>query len=125
MSDFSGPTSGPTSGSTSRSLVPKRLRAKSLVPQPKPGYTDALSTSLTFVLGPLMFGLVGALLDGICGTGRVLTVLFAIIGLIAVATTIYYRYQAASAAEDAGKPWEKRPNEEPGIQPLENPQETR
>ena len=125
MSDFSGPTSGPTSGPKSRSLIPKRLRAKSIVPQPKPGYTDALSTSLTFVLGPLVFGLVGALLDGIFGTGRVFTVLFAIIGLIAVATTIYYRYQAASAAEDAGKPWEKRPNEEPGVEPLEQAPEIR
>lgn len=72
-----------------------------------------------------MFGLVGALLDGIFGTGRVFTVLFAVIGLIAVATTIYYRYQAASAAEDAGKPWEKRPNETSGIQPVEKASEPR
>jgi hypothetical protein len=28
--------------------------------------------------------------------------------VIAVGLTIYYRYQAASAAEDAGKPWARR-----------------
>ena len=108
-----------------RSFLPKSLRPKAFVPKPKPGYTDALSTSLTFVLGPLMFGLLGAFLDGIFGTGRVFTVLLAIIGLIAVATTIYYRYQAASAAEDAGKPWEKRPNADSRIEPLEKSPEIR
>ncbi len=97
-------------------LIPKSLRVKSLVP--KPGYTDALTTSLTFVLGPVLFGLLGRVLDGIFGTGRVFTVLLAIVGLIAVATTIYYRYQAASAAEDAGKPWEKRPDAETESAPV-------
>jgi F0F1-type ATP synthase assembly protein I len=72
-----------------------------------------------------MFGLLGAFLDGILGTGRVFTVLLAVIGLIAVVTTIYYRYQAASAAEDAGKPWEKRPNADSGIEPLEKSPELR
>jgi predicted lipid-binding transport protein (Tim44 family) len=114
-----------TSRPASRSLIPQRLRAKSLVPKPKPGYTDALSTSLTFVLGPLLFGLFGAFLDGLFGTGRVFTVLLAVIGLISVATTIYYRYQAASAAEDAGKPWEKRTNGGSGSQPQEKAPELR
>ncbi|MEN9595134.1 MAG: hypothetical protein RLY23_1617, partial [Actinomycetota bacterium] len=31
----------------------------------------------------------------------------------------------ASAAEDAGKPWEKRPNADSGIEPLEKAPETR
>lgn len=113
-------------GNTLRSFIPTRLiptrlirtrlQVKSLVP--KPGYTDALSTSLTIVLGPVLFGLLGRVLDGIFGTGSIFTVLLAIVGLIAVATTIYYRYQAASAAEDAGKPWEKRPNADTESSPV-------
>ncbi|MFM7060991.1 MAG: AtpZ/AtpI family protein [Actinomycetes bacterium] len=78
------------------------------MPKAKPGYNDALSTSLTFVFGPVIFGALGALLDRALGTGPILMIAFGVLGLVAVATTIYYRYQAASAAEDAGKPWTRR-----------------
>lgn len=78
------------------------------MPKAKPGYQDALSTALTFVFGPVIFGAFGALLDRLLGTEPVLMIVFGVLGLVAVATTIYYRYLAASAAEDAGKPWARR-----------------
>jgi F0F1-type ATP synthase assembly protein I len=78
------------------------------MPKAKPGYTDALSTALTFVLGPVFFGAVGWVIDRILGTQPVFMIAFGILGVVAVGVTIYYRYQAASAAEDAGKPWARR-----------------
>lgn len=83
-------------------------RTRALLPKAKPGYNDALSTALTFVLGPVAFGAVGALLDRLLGTRPLFMIAFGILGVIAVGVTIYYRYQAASAAEDAGKPWARR-----------------
>lgn len=83
-------------------------RTRALIPKARPGYNDALSTALTFVLGPIIFGAFGALLDRALGTEPVLMIAFGILGVVAVGVTIYYRYQAASAAEDAGKPWARR-----------------
>lgn len=83
-------------------------RTRALLPKARPGYNDALSTALTFVLGPVAFGAVGALLDRVLGTRPVFMIGFGILGVVAVGVTIYYRYQAASAAEDAGKPWARR-----------------
>ncbi len=83
-------------------------RTRALIPKAKPGYNDALSTALTFVIGPVVFGAFGWVIDRILGTQPVFMIGFGVLGVIAVATTIYYRYQAASAAEDAGKPWARR-----------------
>ena len=46
--------------------------------------------------------------DRLLGTRPVFMIAFGVLGVIAVGLTIYYRYQAASAAEDAGKPWARR-----------------
>ena len=78
------------------------------MPKAKPGYNDALSIALTFVLGPVFFGAFGWVIDRILGTQPVFMIAFGVLGVIAVGVTIYYRYQAQSAAEDEGKPWTRR-----------------
>jgi F0F1-type ATP synthase assembly protein I len=71
----------------------------------KKGYGDGLTQALTLVVGPLLFGLFGAFLDGKLGTSPVLLLTFGLFGVLASCVTAYYEYRDRIARHDEGKPW--------------------
>jgi F0F1-type ATP synthase assembly protein I len=71
----------------------------------KNGYGDGLTQALSLVVGPLLFGLVGAFVDSRLGTGPVFLLAFGLFGVLAAAVTAYYEYRGRVARHDEGKPW--------------------
>ena len=71
----------------------------------KQGYGDGLTQALTLVVGPVLFGLFGAFLDGKLGTSPLFLLVFGLFGVLAAAVTAYYEYRARIARHDEGKPW--------------------
>lgn len=72
------------------------------------GFSDALSKAIEFVAVPLIFALLGSLVDGWLGTGRVFTVGLALFAIIGVSVRAWYGYVEAMEAEEARSPWRKR-----------------
>jgi F0F1-type ATP synthase assembly protein I len=69
------------------------------------GYGDALTQALTLVVGPVMFGLLGALVDRWLDTAPLFLIVFGLFGVLAAAVTAYYEYQGRIERHDEGKPW--------------------
>jgi F0F1-type ATP synthase assembly protein I len=63
---------------------------------------------MEFVITPLLLGLIGWFLDGRLGTQPLFAVGFALVGIIGVGVSHYFRYMARVAREDEGKPWTRR-----------------
>jgi F0F1-type ATP synthase assembly protein I len=84
------------------------LELRSKRAQPSGGFDDGLSQALSLVVGPVIFALVGALLDRALGTGYLFLVAFALLGFMAAVVALYYRYQAKIARDEEGKPWNRR-----------------
>jgi F0F1-type ATP synthase assembly protein I len=82
------------------------LRSKRL--QSKGGFDDGLSQALSLVVGPVLFAVIGAVLDQVFGTGNLLLVVFGLFGFAGSVTALYYRYQAKIAADEKDKPWNRR-----------------
>jgi F0F1-type ATP synthase assembly protein I len=76
--------------------------------QRKPGFDDGLSQALSLVVGPVLFGFLGFLLDQALGTGPVFALALGIFGFLGAVVALYFRYQAAVARDDEGKPWNRR-----------------
>jgi F0F1-type ATP synthase assembly protein I len=74
----------------------------------KKGYGDGLTQALTLVVGPVLFGLVGAWLDSKFGTAPLFLLLLGLFGVIAAVVTSVYEYQGRMARHDEGKPWARR-----------------
>lgn len=72
------------------------------------GDGDGLAQALEWVVAPLLLGALGALLDHVAGTGRWCTVALALVGILGVAVTQYYRYVEKVSREQEGKPWMRR-----------------
>ena len=70
---------------------------------------DALSQAFSFAAGPVVFGVIGWLIDRTNDTGSLFLVIFAIFGLIGTCVSFFFRYQAETARQDEGKPWTRRP----------------
>jgi F0F1-type ATP synthase assembly protein I len=68
-----------------------------------------MAAAMEFVVTPLLLGLLGWLLDGRLGTQPLFTVGLALMGIIGVGISHYFRYMARVAREDEGKPWTRRP----------------
>jgi len=66
---------------------------------------DALSQGMAMVAVPVVFGLLGWLVDGWVGTGWVFAALFAAFGVACSFASAYYKYERRIAAHEAGKPW--------------------
>ena len=64
------------------------------------GFGNALAQAVEFVMTPLLFGLLGAWLDGRFGTRPVLMLALGAIGLVGVVLRAYYAYQAAITREE-------------------------
>jgi F0F1-type ATP synthase assembly protein I len=71
----------------------------------KKGYGDGLTQALSLVVGPVLFGLFGAFLDGKLGTSSLLLLTFGLFGMLASCVTAYYEYRDRIARHDEGKPW--------------------
>ena len=69
------------------------------------GFGNGLGQAVEMVLTPVLFGLFGAWLDHLFGTGPVLMLVFGLFGVLGMAARTYYWYQAKIAAEEEGKPW--------------------
>ena len=69
---------------------------------------DGFSQAFEFAAGPILFGLIGWLIDNAAGTGPLFLVIFAVFGMLATCASFFYRYQAETARQDEGKPWTRR-----------------
>jgi F0F1-type ATP synthase assembly protein I len=69
------------------------------------GYGDGLTQALTLVVGPVMFGLLGALVDRWLDTAPLFLIVFGLFGVLAAVVTAYYEYQGRIQRHDEGKPW--------------------
>jgi F0F1-type ATP synthase assembly protein I len=76
----------------------------------KNGYGDGLTQALTLVVSPVLFGLLGALVDHLLGTGPVFLLVLGFVGVIASCVTAYYEYEARIARHNEGKPWARQKN---------------
>jgi F0F1-type ATP synthase assembly protein I len=74
------------------------------------GLGDGLNQAMNLVLTPLLFGLVGALVDRGLGTSPVAMLVLGLLGLVGTNVAMWYRYRADVEAEDAGKPWARDPS---------------
>jgi len=72
------------------------------------GYGDALTQALTLVVGPVLFGFVGWLVDRWLGTGPVFMLAFGLFGLAGAVVTSYYEFADRMRRHDEGKPWARR-----------------
>lgn len=71
-------------------------------------HEDALSHGIALVAGPVVFGLLGAWVDHLAGTGWIFAAAFAVIGVVGSVASLYYRYEERMAKLDEGKPWTRR-----------------
>jgi F0F1-type ATP synthase assembly protein I len=83
----------------------KSRRRVTLNPEPS---NDALSHGLAMVAVPVVFGLLGSLLDGRIGTAPVFLLVFAAFGVAGAFASAFYRYEARINRQEAGKPWTRR-----------------
>ena len=60
------------------------------------------------VFSPLLLALIGYGLDRLFGTLPILTVVFAVVGLLGAVTKIYYSYRSEMEQHEASGPWAKR-----------------
>lgn len=63
--------------------------------------------SYELVLSPVLFSLLGYLIDRWLGTLPVFTVLLAVVALVAVSVKIYFAYKHDMEEHDANGPWAK------------------
>jgi F0F1-type ATP synthase assembly protein I len=74
----------------------------------KKGYGDGLTQALTLVVGPVLFGLLGAFLDSKLGTAPLFLLVFGLFGVLAASVTAFYEYRGRMERHDEGKPWTRR-----------------
>jgi F0F1-type ATP synthase assembly protein I len=72
------------------------------------GFGDGLAQAVEFVLAPLLFGAVGALVDRWLGTRPTFLLLLGTFGLVGMFVTVYYRYKAEMERASEGKVWARR-----------------
>jgi F0F1-type ATP synthase assembly protein I len=66
---------------------------------------DPLSHGLAMIAAPVVFGLIGALIDSGIGTGPAFLIALAAFGVACSFASAYYRYSWRIDQESAGKPW--------------------
>ena len=74
----------------------------------KSGYGDGLTQALTLVVAPVLFGLLGAFVDRLLGTGPVFLLVLGFVGGPGHLRDRLFRVQARIARHDEGKPWARR-----------------
>jgi F0F1-type ATP synthase assembly protein I len=69
------------------------------------GFGDALATAVEIVVTPLVFALLGWLIDRAAGTGPVFAIALGLFGAAGLAVRMYYRYRDDMDRHEEGKPW--------------------
>ena len=77
------------------------------------GFGTTLTRAAEFVVAPLVFALLGRLLDRAAGTAPLCTVGLALFALAGVFVRAYYAYGVAMQEQEKGAPW-ARGREVPG-----------
>ena len=72
------------------------------------GFGEALAQAFEFAAVPVLFAGFGLWLDGRLGTGRAITVVLLVVGLVGVCVRTAYHYKARVEHEEEGKPWTRR-----------------
>lgn len=71
------------------------------------GYGDTMTRAIEFVVAPFLLAGLGLLLDRRLGTGAVLTVVLATVGVLGTFLRTWYAYVEAMKAEEAKAPWRR------------------
>ncbi|HEX5613900.1 MAG TPA: AtpZ/AtpI family protein, partial [Acidimicrobiia bacterium] len=87
-----------------RTLDPN-VRRERPAPTWQQGFGDGLSQAVSLVVTPLLFALLGAVLDGWLGTRPLLTIVLAVLAVCGMFVSTYYQYRARMDAADEGQPW--------------------
>jgi F0F1-type ATP synthase assembly protein I len=72
------------------------------------GFGDALARAFELVVTPLVFAVLGWLLDGWLGTRPVFTVVLAVFAVAGVVIRMYYGYELEMRRHEQEGPWAKR-----------------
>lgn len=72
------------------------------------GFGDGLAQAFEMAVVPVLFALVGLVLDRWIGVTPALTLTLAVLGLIGVFARAYYWYIAQAEQAEQGKPWARR-----------------
>ena len=71
------------------------------------GFGNAMSSSIEFTLGPVIFGGLGWFLDRRLGLAPVLTVALSLVGVVASFVRTWFRYDAEMKVQEAAGTWNK------------------
>ena len=71
------------------------------------GFGNALALGIEFALGPVIFGGIGWLLDRWLGIAPVLTIVLAVVGVVASFLRTWYRYDEEMKATEAKAIWNR------------------
>ena len=71
------------------------------------GFGNALALGMEFALGPVIFGGLGWLLDGWIGISPILTIVLAVVGVVASFLRTWYRYDAEMKDKEAKAIWNR------------------
>lgn len=69
------------------------------------GFGNALATAVEIVVTPLVFALLGWLIDRALGTTPLFAVVLGLFAVVGLAVRLYYQYRDDMAREEEGKPW--------------------
>lgn len=69
------------------------------------GFGNALGLAVEMVGTPMIFGLLGWLLDRWLGTSPVFTLVLFLFGIVGMAVKTYYAYAEKMKQEEANTPW--------------------
>jgi F0F1-type ATP synthase assembly protein I len=69
------------------------------------GFGNALGLAVEMVGTPMIFGLLGWLLDRWLGTSPVFALVLFLFGIVGMAVKTYYAYAEKMKREEAGTPW--------------------
>lgn len=73
------------------------------------GFGDGMSRAFEFIATPALFGGIGYLVDGALGIRPVLTVAFALFGVIGMFARVWYGYDAEMRSHESAGRWNRRP----------------
>jgi F0F1-type ATP synthase assembly protein I len=73
------------------------------------GIDDGWTRAIELALTPLLMGFLGYLVDSWLGTLPGFTIVFVVLAVVGMTIKLYYAYDASMRAEEAGKPWARRP----------------
>lgn len=72
------------------------------------GFGDALARAFELVVTPMLFGLLGWLVDRRLGTSPVFALALGIVAVVGMSVRMYYAYQADMERHERQAPWAAR-----------------